>query len=199
MPLYEEVAHIPLYIYDPRNPIGGECRNALVQTMDLAPTLLEYFNMEIPIGMEGKPLCGVMKDDTPVREYAVFGYYGSQINIVDGKHLYMHAAKKEDVPGYEYTLMPTHMRERFSPKELQNITLSEPFFFTKGCRLMKIPAKSNMGNTNKFGDLLFDLENGGHQMEQEDSVSIIEKMKTNITAYMKQNDAPEELYERYGL
>ena len=44
MPIYNEIAHTPLFIYDPRRAsLAGEKRNSIVQTIDLAPTLLEYF------------------------------------------------------------------------------------------------------------------------------------------------------------
>ena len=56
MPIYNEIAHTPLFIYDPRRAeLAGEKRNSIVQTIDLAPTLLEYFGMDIPKDMEGKP------------------------------------------------------------------------------------------------------------------------------------------------
>lgn len=93
MPIYNEIAHTPLFIYDPRRAsLAGEKRNSIVQTIDLAPTLLEYFGMEIPKDMEGKPLKQVMDDDTPIREYAIFGYHGSQVDVTDGRYVYMHAA-----------------------------------------------------------------------------------------------------------
>ena len=93
MPIYNEIAHTPLFIYDPRRAdLAGEKCNSIVQTIDLAPTLLEYFGMEIPKDMEGKPLKQVMDDDTPIREYAIFGYHGSQVDVTDGRYVYMHAA-----------------------------------------------------------------------------------------------------------
>lgn len=135
MPIYNEIAHTPLFIYDPRRAdLAGEKRNSIVQTIDLAPTLLEYFGMEIPKDMEGKPLKQVMDDDTPIREYAVFGYHGSQVDVTDGRYVYMHAADHQGEKVYEYTLMPTHMRQMFQPEELQNIELAGPFSLQKDVR-----------------------------------------------------------------
>lgn len=85
MPMYDEIAHTPLFLYDPRLPeCGGEHRCSIVQTIDLAPSLLEFFGVEIPRGMQGKPLYQVVKDDSPVRDCAVSGYHGSQIVLSDG-------------------------------------------------------------------------------------------------------------------
>lgn len=200
MPIYNEIAHIPLYVYDPRRKeLAGMKRESIVQTIDLAPTLLEYFGMDIPKDMEGKPLCQVMDSDRPIREYAIFGYHGSQIDVTDGRYVYMHSAEHPELPVYEYTLMPTHMREIFQPKELQNIELAEPFSFTKGCRLMKIKAENSMGNTNSFGSALYDLQKNPHQTVQISDEEVETRLKNCIKEYMKMNDAPEELYERMGL
>ena len=87
MPIFNEISHIPLYIYDPRRKsCKGIRRKAIVQTMDLAPTLLEYFGVAIPKDMLGKPLNGVMDTDEKIRDYAVFWlswksdrYYGRTI------------------------------------------------------------------------------------------------------------------------
>ena len=65
MPLYEEVAHTPFFVWDPRYGKRNERRQALVQPcLDLAPTLLGLFNLEIPTTMTGKDLAPAIADDT---------------------------------------------------------------------------------------------------------------------------------------
>ncbi|MCD7806707.1 MAG: sulfatase [Lachnospiraceae bacterium] len=200
MPIFNEIAHIPLFIYDPRKKeLAGSKRNAIVQTVDIAPTLLEYFGMDIPKDMQGKPLSQVMDYDAPIRQYAVYGYHGSQIDVTDGRYVYMHAAEHPEEPVYEYTLMPTHMRQMFSPQELQEMELAEPFFFTKGCRLMKIKKADMMGDTTAFGSALYDLEQDPSQNTPIQDDVVICRMKGYIREYMEQNDAPKELYHRLGL
>lgn len=200
MPLFTEISHTPLFIYDPRRKdLTGVERSALVQTIDLAPTILDFFGLPIPEDMMGHVLTGVMADDTPVREYAVFGYHGSQVDVTDGRYLYMHAAEHPEAPVYEYTLMPTHMRAMFSPAELQDIQLAEPFSFTKGCKTMKIEAKNRMGDTTAFGSMLFDLEQDPGQAHPIADEAVIARMKGYIRDCMDKNDAPAELYDRLGV
>lgn len=200
MPNYEEIAHTPLYIYDPRRKEhAGVKRDAIVQTIDLAPTLLEFFGIEIPKDMEGKPLCGVMDSNEHIREYAVFGYHGSQVNVTDGRYVYMHAAENPDMPVYEYTLMPTHMRMMFQPSEFEGMELAGPFSFTKGCQVMKIQKKDKMGDTTSFGSMLFDLKEDPDQTHSVLDEVVCNRMKGYIHEYMKKNDAPEELYTRLGF
>ena len=67
MPDYNEIAHTPLFIWDPRVQKAGETRSALVQTIDLAPTQLEFLGVPIPEDMLGQPLRKVLENDEPVR------------------------------------------------------------------------------------------------------------------------------------
>ena len=112
-----------------------------MQTLDIAPTVLEYFHVAVPKDMEGKPLGPVIAEDRSIREAGLFGIHGGHVNCTDGKYVYMRASKtKENTPLNNYTLMPMHMRERFSEKELQNTELVAPFDFTKGCPVLKVPS-----------------------------------------------------------
>lgn len=200
MPMYEEICHTPLFVYDPRFPqLAGERRKSIVQTVDLPATLLEYFGQDIPKDMEGRPLRQVMLEDKPIREYAVFGYHGSQIDVTDGRYVYMCAAKHPEAPVYEYTLMPTHMRQMFQPEELQNIELAGPFSFTKGMKVMKIEAKNRMGDTTSFGSALYDLKTDPDQAHPINDPAVTARMRGYITEFMKMNDAPEELFDRMGF
>lgn len=200
MPIYDEIAHTPLFVYDPRIPqYAGQHRQSLVQMVDLAPTLLEFFGLDIPKDMEGKPLRQVMERDEKIRDYAVFGYHGSQVDVTDGRYVYMLAAAHPEAPVYEYTLMPTHMRQMFSPKELQNVELAGPFSFTKGCRVMKIRADVRMGDTTSFGTHLYDLQNDPDESIDVKDEKTEQRMRRAIAEFMKKNDAPEELYYRLGL
>ncbi len=67
MPYYNEVANNPLFIWDPRSWYA-ERRQSLVQMIDWAPTLLDYFQQPIPADMQGQPLAKVIASDEPVRK-----------------------------------------------------------------------------------------------------------------------------------
>lgn len=204
MPLYEEISHIPLFIWDPRLKRKGERRNALVQTIDLAPTLLDYFHVEIPKDMQGKALTGVLEEDRPVREYALFGMFGRQINITDGRYVYIRRPNGLNSPLNEYTLMPTHMRSLFSAGELKNMELSEPFAFTKGTKVLRVPA-NQISNDNgviadeSYRNYLFDLASDPHQLCPMEDEKLEKMMEVKMIDLLKESDAPAEQYERMQL
>ncbi|MDR0759120.1 MAG: sulfatase [Treponema sp.] len=200
MPAYNEIARTPLFIWDPRLEIKGERRNALVQTIDLAPTLLDFFNVAIPEAMQGKPLKTVIESDAPIRETALFGYFGCQINITDGEYVYMRGAvNRSNRPLSEYTLMPAHMKNMFNPKELSNIQLAEPFGFTKGCRTMKITNPALASNAMQFGTKLFNVKNDPGELHEIDEPEVEVRFINALSRMMKENEAPSEQFERMGV
>ncbi|UUZ87340.1 hypothetical protein LJK88_21725 [Paenibacillus sp. P26] len=87
MPFYNEIAHMPLFIWDPRSGKRNERRQSLVQTIDLAPTLLHYFGEDIPADMQGKVLQDTIDRDKPVRQAAIFGLHGGHVNVTDGRYV----------------------------------------------------------------------------------------------------------------
>jgi len=198
-PFYNEIAHTPLFVWDPRCGKAGERRQSLVQTIDLAPTLLEYFGVERPPDMQGRPLKETIAADAPVRAAGLFGIHGGHVNCTDGRYVYMRApANPDNAPLYEYTLMPTHMRRTFGVDELQDLQLQEPFAFTKGCRTLKIKGRSWV-NPHQFGTLLFDLETDPQQDHPIQDPAAEERMIQLMAELMRENDAPPEQFERLGL
>jgi len=199
MPWYNELANTPLFIWDPRCGCRGERRGALVQTIDLAPTLLDFFGVERPKDMLGQPLKGAVAEDTPVREAALYGMFGGHMNCTDGRYVYMRApVDPKNAALFNYTLMPTHMRGMFRPEELQNASLAEPFSFTKGYPLLKTPA-SGWNQFHRFGTMLFDTETDPGQLKPINDPEIEQRMIRLMVDLMKQNDAPREQYARLGL
>ncbi len=200
-PFYNEVANTPLFIWDPRSGKQAERRSGLVQGIDLAPTLLEYFGAGIPADMQGLVLRDAVASDAPTRPAVLFGAFGGQINVTDGRYVYMRgAANAENDPLYEYTLMPTHMRGFFSAEELSDTEIAGPLPFTKGCPVMKIPARAQRSKSpHVFTNLLFDLQSDPRQEHPIQNAEIEARMIEHMLRLMKENDAPEEQYRRVGL
>lgn len=205
MPCYNELANTPFFLWDPRVGASNVRRQALCQTIDIPATLLQFFGLPLPEEMVGHPLRQVLEDDKPVREWALFGFHGSFVNITNGRYLYMRAAASVgNSPLYEYTLMPTHQTGLFSPAEMSRAEMHEPLPFTKGARVMRIPVPSRLANATfcnsfQYGNLLFDLENDPQQLHPIDDPTLEAQIINALIGQMKANDAPEEQYERLRL
>ncbi len=206
-PYYNEVAHSPLFIWDPRLGVKGQKRQSLTQTIDLAPTVLEFFDLPIPADMTGKPLRDVIESDTPIRQAGLFGMFGSQINVTDGRYVYMRAPESDtNTPLNQYTLMPTHMRKMYSVEEMRTATMHSEFVFTKGCPVMKIDGsdglevKMQLDRTHERNqNLLFDLQSDPEQKHPITDAAVEQRMIELMIKLMKEHDAPVDQYERMGL
>ncbi len=149
--------------------------------------------------MQGIPLAATIAGDSPGRQGVIFGIHGGHVNVTDGRYVYMRApVDEENDPLYEYTLMPTHMRHRFTASELKEMELAAPFSFTKGCRTLKIPARTYL-NPHRFGTLLYDLTADPQQAASITDAVVEERMIQLMVGLMKGNDAPREQFERLGL
>lgn len=210
MPYYNEIAHTPLFIWDPRTKIAGQRRNALVQTIDLCPTLLSFFNTPIPETVRGVDLYQTIIEDTPVREYALFGMHGCHVNITDGDYVYMRACTNGIAYNNEhlnnYTLMPAQMKESFPVEDLLNVELVDGFSFTKGLKLLKVKGTEKIPTMGfpphslyDGGHMLFDVVHDSKQLHPLNDPATEQRMITQLIHCMQQEDAPPEQYERLGL
>ncbi|MFF2525291.1 sulfatase [Streptomyces liangshanensis] len=198
-PWYDENIHTPLFIWDPRSAVRGERRASLVQTVDFGPTLLDFFGVPTPGLMQGSPLGDAVAADTPVRDAGLFGSFGGQVNVTDGRYVYMRApVLPSNEPLFEHTLMPTHMASRFAPEELTGAELIPPLPFTKGVPVLRIPGRA-WGNPYAYGTVLFDLETDPGQLHPllDDALEL--RMAELLTGLMRASDAPESQFARLGL
>jgi arylsulfatase A-like enzyme len=199
-PWFNELVHLPMFLWDPRLKLSGLRRDALAQTIDIAPTLLEYFGLEPTADMQGRDLSEVLSDNRSIHQAALFGVHGGHVNITDGHYVYMRAACNEsNQPLEEYTLMPTHMRSRFDVTELRHWEKSEPFTFTKGVSEMKIPAASIWMNPWRYGSLLFNLDEDPHELHPIDEPETELRLLKQMATLMHESDAPRSQFERMGI
>ena len=198
MPCYDEIAHIPLFIWDPRSGKKGERRSSLVQTIDLAPTLLEFFGQPIPKDMQGSPLRETVERDAKVRDYALFGVHAGPMNITDGRWVYMRSHRDKSVPLYEYLLMPTRIGWRMSG-ELEDAVLVPPLPFTKNMPVLKIKAGGQSAPREEWGDLLFDLKSDPKEERPAEDPPELRRLEAAMEKRLRDSDAPEELMKRLGF
>ncbi len=197
-PFWNEIARTPLFLWDPRTARCGERCQALVQNIDWGPTLLEFFGVPLTGDMQGIPLTTAVTAEHPLREAILFGIHGGHVNVTDGRYVYMRApVELENGPLYEYTLMPMHMRHSFAVEELQETEMAPPFVFTKGCPVMKIPARG--GAWHRFGNLLYDQEADPAQQHPLSDIALEVRMIEHLVSLMRKSDAPVEQFERLGL
>ncbi|MCB9151419.1 MAG: sulfatase [Caldilineaceae bacterium] len=198
-PFYNEIAHTPLFIWDPRSRRQNATADGLTQMIDLPATLLDYFDVPLPADMQGIPLADAVAHNAPTREAILFGHHGGHVNCTDGRYVYMRApASQENAPLYQYTLMPTHMRKFFEPELFADFEVAGPFRFTKGAKVMQLPGRAWAGG-HPLTTLLYDLANDPNQEHPLDDAAAETRMIDLMVKLMAENDAPAEQYTRLGL
>ena len=208
-PFYNEIAHIPLTVAAPRTSgIAPGRAQALTQAIDLMPTVLGMFGQPVPPEVTGKSLIPAMRGQASIRAGGcIFGQFGAAINYTDGRHsyfLYPHQPYEADL--YQYTLMPAHMRTFFEASEFEAAETTRSLSFTRGYPVWRLPvqkdAKANM--TRRYPllearDALFDLAADPAQRVPLNDATLAAQMRTAIRTLMLENDAPPEMFARYGL
>ncbi len=208
MPVYEEVAHIPLFIHHPGVSAAGTRRKALTQTIDLMPTFLDLHGVAPPAEVMGRSLLPVLRQDHALREAAIFGVFGSATNLTDGRYTYFrYPDDVMDQELFQYTLMPTHLVDMFTTEELSTATLAPPFPFTKGVPLLKVPATPKSPINKWYGPgtlvdtetVLFDLQADPGQVSPVSDPALEARLAATMAKLMTELDAPAEAFRRLGL
>ena len=190
-PWYEELSHVPLFIWDPRCRAAGVTRQSFVQTIDLPVTLLDYFGVAAGKDMLGQSLRDTIATDAPARAAGLFGNFGRHVNVTDGRYVYMRGPVTSEA--FAYTLAPERLR--IQPAHGPQLVLAPPFNFTKGFPVLRIPQPG----AKELPTLLFDLATDPKQERPLNAVALEQKMIALLMEQMRACDAPAEQYARLGL
>jgi arylsulfatase A-like enzyme len=209
-PFFNEVAHIPLLIAAPHpRPCRPRRVGTLTQTIDLMPTLLDIFQSPRPAETQGQSLLPLLTMDDPARSErgCIYGQFGAAINFTDGRHTYF----RYPVPALasslnQYTLMPMHMRSYFEAAEFSEAQVVGSLPFSQGYPVWRLPirmdAKANMTRRYPLLDartVIYDIESDPEQRSPLEDTALESELTRKLMALLRLNDAPTELYARYGL
>ncbi len=198
-PMFDEVIHTPFFIHDPRSDHDGERRKSVCQTVDLVPTLMNYFGVKPFDNMDGRDIRPVIENDEKIHDQILYGVHGAQINVYDGQYVYMRGSTDKDQPVYNMTVMPTNMRGFFSMEELNEAVLVDGGEYSKHVPVLKVPSKHSMGSFFRWPDALYDKTIDPDQKNNITDQELIDRMTDKLAAAMKAADAPDWQFERLGL
>ncbi|MHC4871847.1 MAG: sulfatase-like hydrolase/transferase [Planctomycetota bacterium] len=195
---YSELAHIPMLMCTPDQNGKGKRIKSLTASMDIMPTLMELHGAELPGHVHGKSLLHLFDNDDKHHDAVLYGYFGKDVNVTDGKYTYTRQAEKDSIT-HHHTLMPRGFSD-FTDREV--LQKAETGVFLKNAHNiphLRMECESRWCRDAEEGHLLYHIEN---DQSQENSLTDEEKEKEMIgklVEQLKRCDAPDCQYVRLGL
>ncbi len=205
MPLYNEIARIPLIMKLPGNEKAGTRVTALTQTIDVMPTFLDFHGCPLPPHVHGKSLRPTLTGEG-VRQDGILGYFGMAMNITDGRHVYFRNPVHEDAgPLHAYTSMPM-VKLGWYPREVYSkIEMGRYFGHTYNMPLYKIPVKGRMPQhlpeegSHMGRHQLYDVVKDPQQLSPIHDPELERRFTGRMIEHLKACEAPPEQFTRLGI
>ncbi|WP_049823077.1 sulfatase/phosphatase domain-containing protein [Thermobaculum terrenum] len=196
--MYDVLAHTPLFIWHPHSPLMGGRVNALTSAVDLYATMLDALGLEVPGSTHSRSLMPLLLGSVREhREWAIYGYWGSTVNVTDGRYTYLHPCR-EDVEATCYSTMMIEPIDWFAPPRPKLHATAGRFLPYTDSPVWRYTARS----TSRHGSpLLFDIESDPEQQENLAGQGASEEaaMRTLLINALQELSAPPEQYERLGI
>lgn len=116
---YEGLVHVPLILSMPGLLPQGKQTDALVELLDIAPTLLDLAGLETPSHMAGRSLLPLLKGETSThRDYIRCEYYDA-LSLVNPSRVHWEGSRATMIRGHRYKLVTYHGHETGELFDLQ--------------------------------------------------------------------------------
>jgi arylsulfatase A-like enzyme len=206
VPVYEQMGHIPMMIAWP----GAAARNidALTTSVDISATLAEIFGVAMQHRTHGKSLVPLLTGaSTSVREHALQGYWGRQVQVTDGAVKYGRAPVDGNMPlamwSNRWSTMPISVPVGYRmPRPDRRAKLD----FMPGSDVPVIRQPFQAGDMLPFWAMgkppqttLFDISEDPAESANRIGDPLEKRATEMLRAALEEVDAPPEQYERLGL
>ena len=115
---YEWALRSVLTVRTPKMARPGTATDALVEAIDVYPTLAELCGLEVPKSVDGRSFAAVLADPAAAGKERTFGYWGAGVTMrTDRYRLTAHAKGSPTVELYDH---------RTDPHEANNVAASHP-------------------------------------------------------------------------
>jgi arylsulfatase A-like enzyme len=105
--VYEGVLHIPLILWQPGVVPAGRREGSVVQSIDIAPTVLELLDVPVPTGFDGRSLAPLLRGEALPAEPAFAELKDQILTVRTGDHRYVFnpsGVQPPRVPGMQLEL-----------------------------------------------------------------------------------------------
>ncbi|MFB6218611.1 MAG: sulfatase, partial [Halobacteriaceae archaeon] len=194
-PLYNVLAHTPLLVHHP--DADGRRVDALTTAVDLYATVLDFLDLDAD-RRHSRSLAPLVRGERAThRDWALYGYWGSSVNVTDGEYTYLHPCE-ESVDAYCHSTEMMNALGWFAPREPNPDAEAGDFLPYTDSPVWRYPAPS-AGRHDE--PMLFDV---GADPEQEDDLAgeghpEEARMRSLLVEALDDLGAPDNQFERLGL
>ena len=196
-PMYDVLAHTPLLVWHPDSTRSGERVDEVSAAVDVYATVLDAMGVDDVSRRHSRSLVPFLTGEADHhRDWAVYGYWGSSVNVTDGRYTYHHPCDGT-AESYCYSTGMMNTSDWFETPEPKPDAEPDSLPYAD-CPVWKYPGSSH---ARQSGPLLFDTDSdpeqkrdlAGEQQETE------REMRALLQEAMEELEAPEWQYERLGL
>lgn len=197
-PLYDVLARTPLMVWHPESSRTGGRVEALTTAVDLYATILEALDAPVPDHVHSQSLLPLLCEDRDDhRDWALYGYWGSSVNVTDGRYTYFRPCDPS-VDAYCHSTGMMRPQGPFKPSEPQKDAESGAFLPYTDCPVWRY---SGHAYPRQDEPMLFDTAADPRQERNlvADGRAAESNMQNLLRDAMDALDVPENQYRRLQL
>ena len=194
-PLYDVLAHTPLLIHHPDGRTGRI--DDLTAAVDLYATILEAFGADVPDHTHSRSLLSLLRgEQSGHRDWALYGYWGSSVNVTDGRYTYL-CPTEPDATAEVYSTEMMNPHRWFQPRSPKEDATPASIPYAKA----PVWQFSALANARHESPLLFDTHTDPDQRDDlsgEDHPAETQCVELLVTA-LDELSAPDSVSDRLRL
>ncbi len=199
-PFYNVLANTPLIIWHPENGQPASRTDALTSAVDLYATVLDALDADPNPNAHSRSLMPIVTDGAAKhRDWALYGYWGSSINITDGRYTYFHPCNPEiSAEAYSTMMLMMDPWDWFRPPVPHTDAEGGTFLPYTHSPVWRY---SNPSRSRHDAPMLFDVQSDPMQEDDlagQDDVNVLRMRKLLVEA-LESMQAPRSQFERLGL
>jgi arylsulfatase A-like enzyme len=199
-PFYNTLAQIPLMVHHPGRAMAGKRTSALTSAVDIYATVLEALQAEPTANIHSQSLMPLIKGEADRhRDWVVYGYWGSSINVSDGRYTYFHPCDPS-VPAESHSTMMLQMApwDWFQPPQPHMDAVGGRFLPYTESPVWKYTLPSQWRHDQP---MLFDVEGDPLQLNDlaASNPDEVQRMQALLKDALKSLEAPESQFARLHL
>jgi arylsulfatase A-like enzyme len=199
-PVYDVLARTPLLIWHPDYRRTGGTVTELTSAVDLYATMLELLGIKPPKSTHSRSLVPLLDGKTSThRNWALYGYWGTSINITDGRYTYLLPPEQDvPVPIHSTMMLNNHPDVLDAPRHR---TEADAGVFLPYTDAMVWRYYEEPYSTRGSAPRLYDVEDDPVQEVNlvDDAPNEERRMRNGLYKTLEKMSAPTEHFERFNL